>query len=131
MEQFDIDTLMKQQDYKLLQKEIDSVSSLYYYSNLQQIKDGPAWVRSVSVMEATLNNFKSRMIRYRTYSKEEYQSLLAAMLAEGYRTVNKTELGKDTQVIYDNGSLPVRITEKIHTLDNGRILKSYELEIGK
>ncbi|HSB94190.1 MAG TPA: hypothetical protein VLC28_13795, partial [Flavitalea sp.] len=64
--QREIDTIMVKANYKLLQKEEDSVSSLHYYSNLEKITNGPSWVRSVSVMDANLNGMSSRLVKYRT-----------------------------------------------------------------
>jgi hypothetical protein len=129
--QREIDTIMKNANYKLLQKEEDSVSSLHYYSNLEKITNGPSWVRSVSVMDATLNGLSSRLIKYRTYSKEEYNVLLAAMLTNNYHTSSKFTMGNSHHVNYENGKNTVLVKVTNNPLTNGKVLPTYEFEIGK
>ena len=129
--QKDIDTIMKKANYKLLQKEEDSVSSLHYYSNLEKITDGPAWVRSVSVMDATVNGMSRRLVKYRTYSKAEYNLLLAALLSNNYHTASKFTMGNSHHVNYENGTNTVLVKVTNNPLQNGKVLPTYEFEIGK
>lgn len=129
--QRDIDTIMKKANYKLIQKEEDSVSSLHYYSNLEKITNGPSWVRSVSVMEATINGMSSRLVKYRTYSKDEYNVLLAALLTNNYHTASKFTMGNSRHVNYENGKNTVLVKVTNNPLMNGKVLPTYEFEIGK
>jgi hypothetical protein len=129
--QNEIDTLLKKANYKLIQKEEDSVSSLHYYSNLEKITNGPSWVRSVSVMAATLNGMSSRLVKYRTYSKEEYNLILAALLKNNYHTSSKFTMGNAHHVNYENGVNTVLAKVTNNPLKNGKVLPTYEFEIGK
>jgi len=131
MPQNEIDTLMKKANYKLLQKEEDSVSSLHYYSNLEKLTEGPAWVRSVSVLDAAINGLNSRLIKYRTYSKEEYNTILAALLTNDYHTASKFTMGNSRHVNYENGKFTVLVKVTNNPLMNGKVLPTYEFEIGK
>src|SRR6476620_392388 len=131
MKQDDIDTLMKKTNYRLLQKEEDSLSSLHYYSNLEKITDGPAWVRSISVMDASINGMSSRLIKYRTYSKDEYQQILAALLNNNYHTASKFAMGNSHHVNYENGKNSVLVKVTNNPLANGKVIPTYEFEIGK
>lgn len=131
MELYQVDTLMKKNEYKLLQKEEDSTSSMHYYSNLQKITDGPSWVRSISVMDARINGLSSRLVRYRTYSKEEYQELLAGLLADNFRTAHKFTMGNATHYLYENGDRRVTVKLINTPLANGKVLPTYEFEFGR
>lgn len=131
MKQYEIDTLMKKTNYKLLQKEEDSTSSLHYYSNLEKITDGPAWVRSISVMDASLNGMSSRLIKYRTYSKEEFQQFMAALLSHNFHTANKFVMGNAQHTVYEDGSRSILVKITNTPLTNGKVLPTYEFEIGK
>jgi len=131
MPQNEIDTLMKKTNYKLLQKEEDSVSSLHYYSNLEKLTEGPSWVRSVSVLDAAINGMSSRLIKYRTYSKEEYNAILAALLNNDYHTASKFAMGNSRHVNYENGKFKVLVKVTNNPLMNGKVLPTYEFEIAK
>lgn len=131
MEEFQIDTLMKKNEYKLLQRDGDSTSSMHYYSNLQKITDGPAWVRSITVMDARINGLSSRLVRYRTYSKEEYQELLAGLLADHFRTAHKFQMGNATHFLYENEDRRVTVKLINTPLNNGKVLPTYEFEFGR
>src|SRR6185503_5141991 len=67
-----IDTTLKKAGYLLMQKDVDSASSMYQYSWFDKQDDGKAMVRSLVLMDARVRNLQSRLITYRTYNKEEY-----------------------------------------------------------
>ena len=125
------DTLIKKKGYRLMQKDVDSASALYYYSSLERNEETPTWVRSVTIMDAKVKAVSARMLMYRTYSAEEYRQLLEWLLLQNFRTSNSEEIGDAQHHIYSNGRQSVRIRIQNNTMKSGRIVKSYEIEIGK
>lgn len=130
-EQFEVDTLLKKQGYILLEKEVDSTSTLYYYTHLEKSSSGPSWVRSLTLIDAVSNEFKSRLLRYRTYNKDEFVKLNAYLLANNYRSTGKFVMGNAEHVVYTNGVQEIRVKTIRNKLTDGRYLKSYEYELGK
>ena len=130
-EQFEVDTILKKQGYLLLEKEVDSTSTLYYYTHLEKSSNGPSWVRSLTLIDAASNEFKSRLIRYRTYNKDEFVKLNAYLLANNYRSAGKFVMGNAEHVVYSNGAQEIRVKTIRNKLTDGRYLKSYEYELGK
>src|SRR6185503_17512483 len=57
-----IDTTLKKDGYLLMQKDVDSASSMYQYSWFDKQEDGRAVVRSFIFMDVAARNFKSRLI---------------------------------------------------------------------
>lgn len=131
MEQFAVDTLMKKKGYRLMEKEVDSVSSLYYYSHLERNDDSPSWVRSLSYMEATRGQLHGIKLNYRTYNRNEYQELMSALLSNGYKTVKSFDLDKEKHTIFSNSTQTVTVKLKNNPMGNGKWIRSYEFELGK
>ena len=127
----EVDTLMKKKGYKLLQRETDSVSSLVYYSSLERNEEAPSWVRSFTLMDASVNNLSSRMILYRTYNKDEYRKLMEYLLLNNYKTSNTFDFKESKHTVYENGKTSIRVKIADNKLKNGRIVKSYEIEMGR
>ncbi|RYF96091.1 MAG: hypothetical protein EOO02_22595, partial [Chitinophagaceae bacterium] len=109
LEHFSIDTLMKKKGYRLMQKDIDSVSSQYYYSNLQRVDNGPSWVRALSYVDLNLKDVSSRVLTYRTYNRDEYVKMLTAMLAAGYKTKETFEFKDASHTIFTNAAQDIRV----------------------
>lgn len=130
-EQFEVDTLLKKQGYLLLEKEVDSTSTLYYYTHLERSATGPSWVRSLTLIDASSNGFSSRLLRYRTYNKDEFIKLNAYLLANNYRSSGKFIMGNSEHVVYSNGKQEIRVKTIRNKLNDGRYIKSYEYELGK
>ena len=130
MPQANIDTLMKQRQYRLLQKETDSGSSLIYYTNLERNPNGASWVRSVSVRERTIGKLKGRMLTYRTYRKKEYLEILEWFLRNNYKTVKRDNYGEYIDTIYSDGAKNILVKQSKQKLPSGVMIWSYEFEIG-
>ncbi|WP_207514426.1 hypothetical protein [Longitalea luteola] len=126
-----IDTTLKADGYLLMQKDVDSTSSLYQYSWFDKLQDGRAVVRSFMFMDATARGFKSRLITYRTYNKEEYQQIAAWLLANNYHMTEKYDFREAQHTIYSNGRFSIRVKVITTQLKDGKKFIAYELELGK
>lgn len=126
-----IDTTLKKDGYLLMQKDIDSTSSLYQYSWFDKLKDGNVLVRSFMFMDATARGFKSRLVTYRTYNKEEYQQIAAWLLANNYHMTEKYDFKEAQHTLYSNGSFTIRVKVITTLLKDGKKFVAYELEMGK
>jgi hypothetical protein len=126
-----IDTTLKKKGYLLMQKDIDSTSSIYQYSWFDKQEDGEAVVRALTYSDATVRDMKSRLITYRTYSKEEYQAIAAWLLANNYHATAAYDFGEAKHTIYSNGTQTIRV--KVITISPKNIKRyvAYELELGK
>ncbi len=131
MEHFSIDTIMKKKGYRLMQKDIDSVSQEYYYSHLERNDQGPSWVRALSYIDVDTENLSSRVLTYRTYNRVEYQRLMAAMLSLHYKTKEVFDFKDSRQTVFDNGQQPIRVKVNNNRMADGRWIKSYEFELGR
>lgn len=126
-----IDTTLKKDGYLLMQKDVDSASSLLQYSWFDKQEDGQAVVRSFIYMDAASRKFKSRLITYRTYNKEEYQQIAAWLLENNYHSTATYDFKEAQHTVYSNGTQTIRV--KVITTDlkkEGKYI-AYELEIGK
>ena len=121
---------MKNKRFRLMQKEIDSTSALFYYSEMERNNESPTWVRSLTYMDARLKGMSGRLVTYRTYNKEEYKEILAWLLTNDFKTTNSFDFHVSSHKIYSNGQQSVRAKVITNKLKNGRILKSYEFELG-
>jgi hypothetical protein len=130
-ETFEIDTVLKTKGYLLLEKDVDSTTTTLYYNHVQQNPTGPSWVRSLTMMDVHAGNIQSRLIKYRTYNKEEYLQLNTYLLYNNYKTKGKFDFGNEEHVLYTNGKSEIRIKTIQNKLQDGRLLKSYEFEVGK
>ncbi len=125
-----IDTTLKKKGYLLMQKEVDSTSSLFLYSMLTRLEDGPATVRSFSFMDATVGELKSRLISYRTYDKNEFRDISSYLLANNYQKTNEFDFDEAKHSLYSNGTQELRL-KVITTVKDKRTFIAYELELGK
>lgn len=126
-----IDTLMKKKGYRLMQKEIDSTSSLYYYSNLERNEEAPTWVRSLSYMEVIRGDLKGKMVKYRTYNRSEFQELMSYLLSNGFKTKNTVDFKDSKHTTFTNQKRDVTVKITNNKMNNGKWIKSYEFELGK
>jgi hypothetical protein len=131
MDHFGIDTLMKKKGYRMMQKDIDSVSEEYYYSHLERNDQSPTWVRALSYIDVNLKEVKSRVLTYRTYNRDEYQKMMSAMLGKGYKTKDVFEFKDSKHTVFDDGKQPVRVKVTNNKMENGRWIFSYEFELGR
>lgn len=127
---FEIDTTLKRKGYLLMQKDVDSTSSLFQYSNVTRKEEAPVNVRSVSYMEATIRDMKGKMLSYRTYDKEEFRDISGYLLANNYQQTNKFDFDDAQHTLYSNGKQEIRL-KVITTEVNKRKFVAYEIEIGK
>lgn len=125
-----VDTTLKKKGYLLMEKDVDSTSSLFQYSHLSRETDAPTTVRSLALMDATVRDIKGRMISYRTYDKEEFSEISSYLLANNYRKTNEFAFEEAKHSIYNNGSQEIRI-KVITTVKDKRRFVAYELELGK
>src|SRR6266849_4216736 len=79
-----IDTTLKKKGYLLMHKDIDSINSLYQYSEVDRPKDEAATVRTFSYMDVRVQKLTSRLITYRTYDKEEFGEISSFLLNNNY-----------------------------------------------
>ena len=114
-----------------MQKELDSTSSLYYYSSLERNDEAPAWVRSVSYMEAIRGELKGKMVNYRTYNRNEYQELMAYLLSNGFKTKSTVDFKESKHTTFSSQTRDVTVKITNNKMDNGKWIKSYEFEMGK
>ncbi|WP_315820916.1 hypothetical protein [Paraflavitalea speifideaquila] len=113
-----------------MQKEVDSASSLFQYSNVSRLDDAPTTVRSLSLMDATVGNIQGRMISYRTYDKNEYRDISSYLLANNYHKTNEFAFDEAKHTLYSNGSRELRL-KVITTIKDKRTFTAYEIELGK
>lgn len=125
-----IDTTLKKKGYLLMQKDVDSTSSLFQYSHLSRETDAPTTVRSLSFMDATVRDIKGRLISYRTYDKDEFRDISSYLLANNYHKTNEFDFDEAKHSIYSNGSQEIRL-KVITTVKDKRRFVAYELELGK
>jgi hypothetical protein len=127
-----IDTTMKRKGYLLMQKDVDSASSLYQYSVTEHKEDnGPTTIRSFAYMDATVGQMQGRMINYRTYDKDEFSEISGYMLSHNYQRTNQFEMGNAKHSVYTNGTQTIRLKVITTKLKTKQTFTSYELELGK
>ena len=131
MDRIGIDTLMKKKGYRLMQKDIDSVSEEYYYSHLERNEQSPTWVRGLSYIDVNLKDIHSRVLTYRTYNRDEYQKMLSTMLEKGYKTRDVFEFKDSKHTVFEDGKQPIRVKVTNNKMKDGRWIKSYEFELGR
>lgn len=125
-----IDTTLKKKGYLLMQKEVDSTSSLFQYSGISRRDDASATVRSLTFMDAVVGDIKGRMISYRTYDKEEFRDISSYLLTNNYRKTNEFDFDEAKHILYNNGQRELRL-KVITTVKDKRTFTAYELELGK
>lgn len=125
-----IDTTLKKKGYLLMQKDVDSTSSLFQYSHLNRREEAPTTVRSLTYMDATVNSVKGRMVSYRTYDKEEFRDISSYLLANNYHKTNEFDFDEAKHILYNNGKQEIRL-KIITTVKGKRTFIAYELELGK
>jgi hypothetical protein len=126
-----IDTTLKKKGYLLMQKDLDSLTSIYQYSHLDHKEQSPTTVRSFAYMDAKAGNLQSRLITYRTYSEEEYVSMARWLLENGFQMKEKYDFSNEKHTVYTNGKETVRVKVITTKLDSTKVFTSYELELGK
>jgi len=126
-----IDTTMKKKGYLLMQKDIDSTSSMFQYSVTDHKEDGPTTIRSFVYMDATVGEMKGRMITYRTYDKQEFSDISGYLLSHNYQRTNQFEMGDAKHSVYTNGTQTIRVKVTTTQLKTKQTFTSYELELGK
>lgn len=126
-----IDTTLKKDDYLLMKKDIDSASSFYEYSWFDKQADGKTIVRSLVLMDARVRDLQSRLLTYRTYSKDEYQQIASWLLANNYHSTAKYDFKEAQHTMYSNGTNTIRVKVITTLLKNGKKFVAYELELGK
>ena len=126
-----IDTTLNKDGYLLMKKDVDSASSFYLYSWFNQQDDGKTIVRSFSYMDVAVRKMKSRMVTYRTYSKEEYQNLASWLLENDYHATGQFDFKEAKHTLYSNGKQTIRVKVITTALKDGKTYTAYELELGK
>src|SRR5688572_4650221 len=86
---FRIDTTLKKKGYLLMQKDVDSLSSIYQYSHIDRKEQAPTTVRSLVYMDVKSGDLRSRLVTYRTYSEQEFITMARWLLENGYQTKDR------------------------------------------
>jgi hypothetical protein len=128
---FRIDTTLKKKGYLLMQKDVDSVTSIYQYSHLERKENQPATVRSLMYMDVKSGNAGSRLINYRTYSQEEFADIARWLLENGYQSKQKSDLGNAKNTVYTNGKETVLVKVTTTKIDKRKVFTSWDIEVGK
>lgn len=122
---------MKAKEYFPAEKKKDAHSSYFYFTSLEKAKDDMTWVRSVSVMDVHTDRYDSRLLNYRTYNQEEYEAILHYLLARNYTTTQTFNFGESRHTLYKKDDAEIRVKVTNEKMNNGKIIKAYELEMGK
>lgn len=128
---FRIDTTLKKKGYMLMQKDIDSATSIFQYSHLDRNEKKPTTVRSFVLMDVKNGTLRSRLVNYRTYSQEEFVSIAGWLLENGYQTKEQYDFDNQKHSVYTNGKETVRVKVITTKIEQGKEYTSWELEIGK
>ncbi|NML20782.1 hypothetical protein HHL16_07845 [Pseudoflavitalea sp. G-6-1-2] len=128
---FRIDTTMKKKGYLLMQKDVDSATSLYQYSFLEHNTEKPSTVRSLQYMDVNTSKYSSRLLTYRTYDKDEYKDLSIYLLNNNYRSTDKYTFQGAENIVYSNGTQTIRVKIFVTPMPDGRRFTAWELEFGK
>ena len=126
-----IDTTLKKEGYVLMQKDVDSSSSLFQYSWFDKQDDGNAVVRSFIFMDVKVRNLASRLITYRTYNKEEYQQIAAWLLENNFHATAHYDFKEAQHTLYSNNKQTIRVKVITTAPKGGKKYIAYELELGK
>lgn len=126
-----IDTTLKKKGYLLMQKDLDSLTSIYQYSHLDRKEEAPTTIRSFTYMDVKSGNLSSRLITYRTYSNDEYVTMARWLLENGYQTKEKYDFGDSKHTLYTNGKETIRVKIINTPLEKNKVFTAYEIELGK
>ncbi|MFM9911370.1 MAG: hypothetical protein ACKVOW_18670 [Chitinophagaceae bacterium] len=126
-----IDTLLKQKEYRLMQKETDSGVNLFYYTSLERNPNGTTWVRSLSYKEIATKEIISRLVTYRTYRKKEYLELLEWLLRNNFKTIKRDNFGEYIDTNYSDGTKKILVKQSKQKLASGVAIWAYQFEFGK
>jgi len=126
-----IDTTMKNKGYLLMQKDVDSTSSLFLYSSTDHVEEGPTTIRSLTLMDAEIGNYRGRKLNYRTYDKDEFGNISGSLLAHNFQKTKEYMLGDEKHSIYSNGSQTIHLKILTTTLKTKQTFTAYELELGR
>lgn len=125
-----IDTTIKKKGYVLMQKDLDSSSRLFQYSLLDK-QDDMTNVRGFTFMDAVMYPYKSRLITYRTYSKDEYQRMASWLLTHNFHTTDQYEFEGSKHTVYKYGEQTIRMKVGTVVFKDKRSFTYYEIEIGR
>ena len=126
-----IDTTLKKKGYLLMQKDVDSTSSLFQYSHLDRKEDGPTTIRSIIYMKASIDEMRGRLLTYRTYDKDEFSNIASFLLSNNYRKTHEFDFDEAQHTLYSNGKQEIRLKVITKELKNKRKFTAYEVELGK
>lgn len=126
-----MDTTLKKKGYLLLQKDVDSSSTIYQYSHLERNENKPTTTRSLVCMDVKAGELRSRLINYRTYSQEEFVGIARWLLENAYHTKDKFDFDDQKHTLYTNGKETIRVKVITTKIDKDLVFTSWELEIGK
>ena len=126
-----LDSAMKAKNYRPVEQEADSLSRVFYYTNLDRTEKGADWVRSVTVKEIEIGKTVTRLLTYRTYRKKEYDDRLKWLLENGFKTIKNENMGMYIHTIYDDGQRRLMVKQAKQRLPSGTQVWSYEFEMGK
>jgi len=126
-----MDSLLRKKNYRAVEQEADSVSRVFYYTNLDRTEMGADWVRSVTLKEIKVERTVTRLLTYRTYRKKEYDERLKWLLENNFKTIKSENMGVYIHTIYDDGKRRLMVKQAKQRLPSGTQVWSYEFEMGK
>lgn len=122
---------LKAKEYFPAEKKKDAHSNYFYFTSIEKAKDDMTWVRSLSVMDVHTDRYDSRLLNYRTYNQEEYEAILHYLLSRHYTTTQTFNFGESRHTLYKRDGSEIRVKVTNEKMNNGKIIKAFELEMGK
>jgi hypothetical protein len=124
-----IDSLLRNKGFSLLQNESDTSLTSFYYNSREKDKDDLVWIRSFSLVMASHKGMQARLLTYRTYNQNEYRDYLKWLAENNYKTTDRYNFEDAKHTLYIKENDPVRVIQKKQILPNGREIISYEFEL--
>ena len=130
MATMDIKAYLKDKGYTLSQSDSSSTASSWYFTAMEK-KDTMIYsFRSVTLMETSFKKFEGRLIAYRTYIPEEHGEIMAYLSANGFVLGDSYKTNDGEEFFYRAKDRKVHYTIATNKREDGRLLKSYTIEIG-
>ena len=121
------DTLLKNSNFSLADKETAKGYSNYYYTSYERQDLTKHLLRSVSFMDIYDGADTSRLVLYRTYYEEEQEELRKQLLTNGYELFSNT----GNNFIYKKGDYTITNKITLKTAKGSKPVTAYEFELGR
>jgi len=121
------DSLLKQAQFKLADKETGKGYHNYYYTSYEKVDSVKQLLRSVSLMDVYDGSDTSRLILYRTYNKNDQEEMKRQLFANGYELFKRS--ANDFVYKKENYLITNKISEK--NVPGNKPITAYEFELGR